>query len=756
MSRAIYNSVGKCKIILIYFLALMLALGWNVPVVLADSTTTNTSTNTSASGSQSASNNQVSNTNTGSNAGNNTSSSGTSSQTSSSAGNGSSDSTASSTGSTATTNTKLSSVVPSDLSSNSTNQSTTGQSATDNNQTHSSTATDTSANSNSSSNSANQTGPTSPTGPAANTFIYNPSTGMWQNQYYIWNPSTGQTTPITPQNYSYNPSTGMWDTTQWIYDPASGHYVPNTVSVTSPPAPTGASDPSITLNNNNNTTFDGFYNAAISNNINSYAASGNASVINDTLGGNAASGNASTVANVINVLQSTTPMTEGNVDTFTTNLYGNIQGNLLINPSVLLSNINGNTSVNQNTNNNLTINTSSNNLINNNIVLAAQSGDASVTGNTTGGNATSGNAESVANVLNMINSMIGAQNSFVGTINVYGNLNGNIEVPSQLLSQLIGSNGPNSTTTVNSGATTNINANLTNNTAINNSINALAQSGNASVTNNTTGGNATSGNSSTNVTILNLTGDQVVGADTLLVFINVSGKWIGLMMNAPAGSTSAAYGSNLTENNTVNTNANLTDQTNNTINNNINVSAKSGNASVTNNTTGGNATTGNAYSAVNLGNMVNDQFSLTNWFGILFINIFGNWLGDFSPLTQSTAPGTISSNNGNVSNQSQSMPGNEGNISASAVFGFTPTSVTSSGNTASTTNTLAGVYTVKDPSSGLVSQVEKLDPALAAIAPKTSNNRSSFNYLVAALLFLGVALLIVERIISKRTAASKK
>src|SRR5581483_7237633 len=68
--------------------------------------------------------------------------------------------------------------------------------------------------------------PNKPQGPDANTYTYNTATGMWENDYYIWNPATGQTTPKTTQTYSYNPATGHWDTTDWIYDPAQGAYVP--------------------------------------------------------------------------------------------------------------------------------------------------------------------------------------------------------------------------------------------------------------------------------------------------------------------------------------------------------------------------------------------------------------------------------------------------------------------------------------------------------------------------------------------------
>src|SRR5690606_26762954 len=81
-----------------------------------------------------------------------------------------------------------------------------------------------------------------------------------------------------------------------------------------------------------------------------------------------------------------------------------------------------------------------------------------------------------------------------------------------------------------------------------NNINTAAASGNANVSNNTQAGNATTGDAQTNVTILNLTGRNVVAANSLLVFVNVLGEWVGVIVDAPAGSTSAALGTGVTEN----------------------------------------------------------------------------------------------------------------------------------------------------------------------------------------------------------------
>jgi hypothetical protein len=296
--------------------------------------------------------------------------------------------------------------------------------------------------------------------------------------------------------------------------------------------------------------------------------------------------------------------------------------------------------------------------------LGASSGDATVANNTTGGNATSGSANAVADVVNMINSVISYGQSFLGVVNIYGNLTGNILVPSDLLNSLLATND--STSAAPTNTTTTVNS--TNDQAINNQINTAAQSGQASVDNNTNAGSATSGNATTNVTVFNLTGSQIVGSNSLLVFVNVLGQWVGFIMNAPAGTTAAALGGGITSDNTSNANTSTNNTNNSQINNDILAGANSGNASVNNNTTGGNATSGNSSASVNLLNLDNSDLSLSNWFGILFINVFGNWIGSLEAASSTSSTNTSST-------PASSSPVSSA-VSAVEVFRFAPTNNT--------------------------------------------------------------------------------
>lgn len=507
-------------------------------------------------------------------------------------------------------------------------------------------------------------GPTKPTGADGNTYKYNEATGLWENDHYTWNPATNQTAPKNSPNYSYNPTTNMWDTTDWRYDAPTGDYVPNVTSSSQTPAgaqsdssPQSLSDTN-KLDPNDPTSHDStsdaafnlFYNAQISNVISSTATSGQANVIQNTVGGSALSGDAQAIANIINMLQSSWSPSNGQIATFINTINGDVFGDIMIDPSQLPTST---IAASQAQNANLDINVQNSGQINNQINLAANSGDANVLNNTQAGNASSGSAQAIANIINMINSVIGSGQSFVGMLNINGNFNGDILMPADLINQLLASNSVPKTTISTEGSNNPL-ANLTNNATVNNQISTNAHSGNATVSNNTSAGNASTGNASTNITLLNLTGQQIIGKDALLVFVNVQGKWVGMIVNAPNGATSALLGNGLTTNSSSNSSIEFNGSNDMSINNDINLAAISGDATVSNNTLAGNAASGDATASVNLANILNSSFSLANWFGVFFINITGNWTGSFGVNTDAGDPaGTVNSSSTSQSSKVQ-------------------------------------------------------------------------------------------------------
>ena len=627
----------------------------------------------------------------------------------------------------------------------------------------------------SSGQSSDTTGPDQPNGPSADTFTYDPSTGLWENAYYSWDPVTDQTEPLTPQTYSYNPTTGMWDTTQWVFDATTGQYEPNVIAVIQPPAgavtdnstnstptdtspttdsstvpssdtpdssgsnsTTGPNSTNNTNNNNSNTYFGLFYNANISNTINENAQSGDASVTGNTLAGDATSGNVQDVANVINLLQSSA----SGISTFVANINGNVAGDLLLDPSTIIQpTSDSQQSTDTNTNSTTQVNSADNSTINNNVNLNADSGNANVTNNTSAGNATSGSANTDANIINLIDSGISSGQSFLGVINIYGDLDGNILLPPDFLNSLLASNATSDPITASNGTTTTNIDNL-NNDAINNSITNTASSGTASVNKNSSAGNATSGNASTNITILNLTGSQIIGSNDLLVFVNVLGTWVGVIMDAPAGATAAELGGGITSNTTSANNTTTLNSSNiNTINNMVNENASSGNATVADNTSAGNATSGNASASVNLLNLIDSQLSVSNWFGILFINVFGTWDGS---LSEETIPPVVTAVNTPPASSSDAS-----NNSYVVIFSK-PNSSDDSNNSGLVSAILAD--TNIDNSGGAHSLSKNiLVSAKSNIISSNTNTKShkptsSVSIIALAIGFAGLILLVIERI----------
>jgi hypothetical protein len=498
-----------------------------------------------------------------------------------------------------------------------------------------------------------------PTGAEAVTYTYN-SCGYWENAYYTWNPTTYVRAPKVEPIYNYNASTGKCDAKIWTWNPASESWIQFLTSVTTPPngdpcigmpdpdppvtanstlnTPTGGNTTD-TQSTNNQTTND-TTNATLNNTVGSTATSGNSLLFGNvgsvgSLGG-ATSGNAQAIADIFNLLQSSSSL-GSNVATFVANIDGDVQGDLIIDPSTLQPTVDNTT-----LNNNIDVNVANNGSINNTINLAAQSGDATVADNVNAGGATSGSAAAIANVVNMINSLVSASQSFLGVININGNLNGNILMPQNFLDSLIASNAPHEDISVSQDTLNQLSGQVSNNQTFTNNVNSTATSGAANATYNVNSGapsSATTGTADTHVTIFNLADVQVSGGNTMLVFVNVLGKWVGVIMNAPAGSTAAAFGGGLTSNTTTNNNVNYAVANQGNITNNINVTAKTGDANVTENVNAGNAVSGNAHTAVNLANISNSSLNLTGWFGILFINVFGVWNGNFGVLANTPLGG---------------------------------------------------------------------------------------------------------------------
>ncbi len=482
------------------------------------------------------------------------------------------------------------------------------------------------------------TGPTQPNGAAATTYTQNED-GTWENDLYIWDPVTHQTRPKEAQEYSFNPTTGLWDTTEWYYAPEAGTYLANTVSTASNPltlaSPSGTDQGTITLtgSGSNNTidfggtttgTFDLFFDASVSNRIGQMSRSGDASIQGNTRAGSVLTGDAESIANILNLLQSSWgDLGSDDISTFVANVDGDVVGDLLIDPSQI-SGGSGTTD--------LDINVEHDASIHNDIDVSAISGDASASGNTTVGDTTTGNARVIVNLLNLINSAINADKSFIGVLNINGNLEGDILLPPGMLEAIIASTGPASDNQISAQNNTSLSLAVDDNKTINNTITTDSASGDATASGNTGVGTVSTGQADSSITLLNLTGKRVVAKNAILVFVNVFGKWVGLIMDAPAGSYAVAAtgaGSTNTINDDSDTDVDVDVTKNSEITNDVRATARSGDASASDNTSAGNVRSGDTDASVNIVNMIDSDFELSDWFGVLFINVYGTWHGSF-------------------------------------------------------------------------------------------------------------------------------
>lgn len=608
-----------------------------------------------------------------------------------------------------------------------------------------------------------------PTGSDAAMYHYDCDQQLWISAHYSYNPQTNSTLPLDGTVYTYNATTAQWDYDIWVYVASKGDYALRTFSVSTPPlgattiggpvatppaetAASGESTATATAQGTNgalaiaDTTNGAATAIAVTNSIGSIATTGNAGVVANTQGGNATTGNALAMATLVNMLQSSGNVfgSAGNAVVFNTTISGDVTGDILLDPSLIGSIQPSSTSPYSSTDGSSLTQSNTNMSITNDLDLGASSGNALVEANTAAGTATSGSATAIANVLNFLNSTIVSGRSFLGVINIDGNLNGDILLPPSFIDELLASNVPALSVAV--PLSTNGSLNTSVSQSINNAVTATADSGNALVDKNTTAGHATSGNGTTNITTFNLTGNTILGKNALLVFVNVLGTWYGLIFNAPSGATAASLGGDISLASTSVTSQNIGQyDTSQTINNNIVAIAKSGDATVTKNTTAGDARTGDTKVGVNILNIAQSALSLSDWFGILLINVLGSWTGSFGidtiAGTIAGPPSTDTATSGNTTNNTVDQP--------TTLFRFISRSATtafrSSTSTPSTEPTDSSLTNLSDGS--VLAAAQNSVPG--GKSSGSGKNQTSLFWLYAVFIGIWIVLLAAERIYAK-------
>lgn len=277
--------------------------------------------------------------------------------------------------------------------------------------------------------------------------------------------------------------------------------------------------------------------------------------------------------------------------------------------------------------------------LSNAVISTANTGGNSVT---TSGSAVidTGNAYSVVTLLNKVNvTLIDSTIHFI-TINVFGELDGNIILPD--LAQ-----------TVNCSSGCGVTGSASNSATIANTVDSQATSGEntATVKKNA---DITTGDSTSIVNVNDLVNTTLSGVVFYNLNIQTFGEWLGQFLGwdifGPSSDSNIAL-TGATDSSGL-SGSGETDVTNSAVvSNNVSSNAITGN----NNAQGKKVsiTTGNAYSIVSIFNMVNTTaYNAVGFFG--FINIFGKWVGDIggqSEFQSQSANTDPDGNNNNDSNQ---------------------------------------------------------------------------------------------------------
>lgn len=303
-------------------------------------------------------------------------------------------------------------------------------------------------------------------------------------------------------------------------------------------------------------------------------------------------------------------------------------------------------------------------ILDNNLDLAAITGANTASDNT--GNATiqTGDAEVIANLVNLLNTNVFTDSFYLGVINVFGNWLGNLILPTYPTatnSHDSSINSDNSFTGSNSDNTTTNDLNSEqnieneNDAEINNSFDLAAETGSNTADDNTLSGNVLSGESAMEANIASWSNTNIVSeAPWWLVLINNLGVWTPVLINpatldaqiivdlddlntAPvssAGQLTADSNNNMTGSNSDNTaennldlTQNITNQNNGVINNNIDALALTGSNNADRNTGNGSVISGDASVLANVVNFLNTNIVAPS-FLLTIVNIFGSWNGD--------------------------------------------------------------------------------------------------------------------------------
>ena len=294
--------------------------------------------------------------------------------------------------------------------------------------------------------------------------------------------------------------------------------------------------------------------------------------------------------------------------------------------------------------------------VGNTVNLDASSGNNSSSYNTGNGSVSSGDANVVLSILNLINTVFiaptgGQIGLFLG--NFLGSLIGDyvVDPASGEAYSLTGSRldvgnsdtgaGSQNTAIVNAGDNTTINN--TNNGVLDNNINLSANTGNNQSSYNTGNGQVTSGNANISLNLLNFLNSVFVARDSGLVgILNVFGDFIGNLvipkslagssdssgqpLNVQVSNNTTGADSTNQANVNVDNSTNINNDNTSDIGNDVSITGSTGDNSAGYNTGNGNVSSGDVNEKLDVDNTANQSF-VGDTFFYAIINVLGNWDG---------------------------------------------------------------------------------------------------------------------------------
>ena len=283
-------------------------------------------------------------------------------------------------------------------------------------------------------------------------------------------------------------------------------------------------------------------------------------------------------------------------------------------------------------NNFISVYDENNSEINNDLMINANTGDNTILNNTSVGKIKTGEIKIALNTLNLAN-LTGPQKTlYLDIFSILGNLSGDIVVPSTFVSEKTGPESQNMNSAVNNSQK---DIKINNQSNVINDIKLSAETGNNTISSNSTVGDIKTGVSSIKNSVIN----TVNAGIPILYVVNLFGQWLApaekLPDNVAINQITGPDSTNLNESQGQ-TDISINQNNIALVNNDITIEANTGGNQIINNTKVSSLETGsvNVYNnVVNAVNSFSDQF---DQFYIVILNIFGDWSGNFKTDKQKT------------------------------------------------------------------------------------------------------------------------